>query len=75
MKIKKSKTMAAQPGSGSAAIADRFRLDTAPAASASTATISKNAAFCALVAGFISLTLAGILTFMLYDHWAYLMRA
>jgi len=76
MKIKKSKAMTVQPGAaGGAAIADRFKLDAAPAPSASTGTISKNAALCALVAGFICLALAGVLAFMLYDHWAYLMRA
>lgn len=75
MKIKKSKTMTVHPSSGGAAIADRFRLDATPGPSAKNGTISRKAAQAALIAGFVCLALAGILTYMLYDHWSYLMRA
>jgi hypothetical protein len=67
--------MTVQPGAGGAAIADRFKLDAAPVRSATTGTISKKAALSALVAGLVCLALAGVLTFMLYDHWAYFKSA
>ena len=34
--------------------------------------VSKTAATIALVVGFISLAVAGILTFVLYQHWDFL---
>lgn len=74
MKIKKSATAAAP--AGGAAIADRFKLDAVPTGpSAKNGTISKTAAGTALAFGFIALLIAGILTFMLYQHWEYLMPA
>ncbi len=74
MKIKKTaKTIKAPAVSGGAAIADRFKLDddigakkTAPAPKSTAA-----AFFTALVA----LGVAGVLTFMLYKHWEFLMPA
>lgn len=81
MKIKKPITKAptgatapAAPAGG-VAIADRFRLDVPAGPSAKNGTISKTAALCALIAGGISLAVAGILTFLLYSHWEYLMPA
>ncbi|MGN0854710.1 MAG: hypothetical protein ACI4R9_04235 [Kiritimatiellia bacterium] len=76
MKIKKSKFTPASAGTGGAAIADRFKLDpsaTGPAYKGPTT--GKTAATCALVAGIISFGLIGILTFVLYSHWEYLMPA
>ncbi|MBO7482612.1 MAG: hypothetical protein J6U17_01840 [Kiritimatiellae bacterium] len=83
MKIKKPITTAKAPGgapapaapAGGAAIADRFRLDVPAGPSAANGTVGKTAALCALVAGGISLAVAGILTFLLYSHWEYLMPA
>lgn len=77
MKIKKTPSMAA-PGAaapGGATIADRFRLDIPTGPSAANGTISKTAALVALVAGGAGLALAGILVFLLYSHWEYLMPA
>ncbi len=79
MKIKKSASQgsAAAPAGG-AAIAARFQLDpvaTTKTSSSKNGTISKNAALCALIAGGVCLALAGILTYMLYKHWEYLIPA
>lgn len=72
MKIKKS-NMAAK-NAGGAAINERLRLDNvAPAAPAGT--ISPKAAAFALTAGIIALALAGVLTYILYDHWEFLKGA
>ncbi len=83
MKLKKpapSKAPSAAP-TGGAAIADRFKLD-APApgkgkggGAAPHGTINKTAALVALIAGFVALAVAGILTWTLYQHWEYLMPA
>ncbi len=78
MKIKKSASKGpADAPTGGAAIADRFKLDPVALSgpSAKNGTIGKNAALCALIAGGLCLALAGILTFMLYKHWEYLMPA
>lgn len=76
MKIKKSASTASAPAAGGAAIADRFKLDAVPAGpSAKNGTISKTAAATALAFGFVAFLIAGILTFMLYQHWDYLMQA
>ncbi len=79
MKIKKSASSApAAAPAGGAAIAARFQLDpvaTTSGSSAKNGTISKKAALCALIAGGISLALAGMLTFTLYKYWEYLMPA
>lgn len=75
MKIKKTAktTMKAPAAPGGATIADRFKLDddfgakkTGPAPKSTAA-----AFFTALVA----LGVAGVLTFMLYKHWEFLMPA
>lgn len=67
----------AAPAVGAAAIADRFKLD-APAADApvevkrSTGGIG---ATLAVVAGLVALAVAGILTFIIYQHWGFLQAA
>ena len=76
MTIKKPmKTAAtAQPvQAGGATIASRLQLDTSDVAkgSASGGTVST----AAVIAGFVALAVAGILTYVLYQHWDFLMRA
>ena len=63
-------TVAATAGNG--AVADRFRLD-APDPSAKPAT--STATTVAGIAGLIALVVVGILTFVLYKHWEFLMPA
>lgn len=80
MKIKKSKTMTIKKGAdnGSSAIADRFKLEPAAGASgtlASSGTVGRTSALCALVAGFVSLALVGSLAIVLLFHWLFLMPA
>ena len=60
------------PAVGGATIADRFKLDKSdvPARPA----LGK-AATVAAVAGLIALAVAGILTYILWQHWTYLMPA
>ncbi len=74
MKIKKPITVKAQGGGaaapGGAAIADRFRLDAAPAKKG--ATVNAKAAAFAFSAGALSLALLGLLVYMMYTHVEYL---
>lgn len=74
MTIKKTvkKTVVKKP-EGSAAIADRFKL--APTEPEQGAVVGKKAAMWALIAGFLSLAASGILTYVLYQHWEFLMPA
>ena len=58
---------------GGAAIASRLQLDTSAVASAHPAN-SKSTTFAA-VAGLIALAVAGLLTYILWQHWDFLMRA
>ena len=75
MTIKKPmKTAAAAPAQvGGATIASRLQLDTSDAAKAPAS--GGKASTVALVAGFLALVVAGILTYVLYQHWDFLMRA
>ena len=65
---------AAVPAAGGATIADRFKLDMTdpnakkPASGGVASTI-------AVVAGFLALGVAGILTYILWQHWEFLMPA
>ena len=64
---------AAAPVAGGATIADRFKLDMTepakkPAAGGPASTI-------AAVAGLLALAVAGILTYILWQHWEFLMPA
>ena len=76
MTIKKPTPSAAEPTmtpvTGGATIADRFKLDmpdpNAKKASGVGATI-------AVVAGLLALAVAGVLTFIIYQHWQYLANA
>jgi len=58
------------PVTGGATIADRFKLDVPDAKAKPAAGASTTAA---AVAGLIALAVAGILTYMLWQHWEYLM--
>ena len=63
----------AAPAAGGATIADRFKLDVPePSAKSGGGTVGKKAAMIALVVGLVALTVAGILAFVLYQHWDYL---
>ena len=75
MKIKKAKNIKVPAESGGAAIADRFRLDPVNNSAPVAGTVSRRAAMWAFIAGLISLAVVGILTFILYKHWEYLMPA
>ena len=61
------------PAAGGATIADRFKLDlqdpNAAKASAGAGTIA------ALIAAVLALVAAGVLTFVLYQHWEFLQGA
>ena len=65
---------AAVPAAGGATIADRFKLDaTDPAAKKPAA--GGTASTIAAVAGLLALAVAGILTYILWQHWEFLMPA
>ena len=74
MKAPAASADAAAPAAGGATIADRFKLDMPdegakkPAAGGAATTI-------AAVAGLVALAIAGILTYILWQHWDYLMPA
>ena len=79
MTIKKPRKTAATaaktvaPAAGGATIANRFKQDMTepekkPAASSTATTVAG-------IAGLIALAVAGILTFILYQHWEFLMPA
>ena len=73
MKAKVSAAAPAAPAAGGATIANRFKLDMTepakkPAASSKATTVAG-------VAGIIALIVAGILTYILYQHWEFLMPA
>ena len=64
---------AAVPAAGGATIADRFKLDmTEPAKKPA---VSSTASTVAAVAGLLALAVAGILTYILWQHWEFLMPA
>jgi len=56
-----------------ATIANRLRLDAPDPESLKAATASKKATQAALTAALIALAVAGLLTYMLYTHWEFLM--
>ena len=76
MTIKKPTPSATEPTmtpvTGGATIADRFKLD-APDPNAKKA--SGVGATIAVVAGLLALAVAGVLTFIIYQHWQYLANA
>ena len=73
MKAAATAADAAAPAAGGATIANRFKLDMTepekkPAASSTATTVAG-------IAGLIALIVAGILTYILYQHWEFLMPA
>ncbi len=75
MKIKKPFPNQGAPAgatTGGATIADRFKLEPTTPQKAGP-TIGKKGTLWALLAGVASLAVAGILTFVLYQHWEFLM--
>ena len=63
----------AAPAAGGATIADRFKLDmTEPAKQPA---VGGPASTIAAVAGLLALAVAGILTYILWQHWEFLMPA
>ena len=64
----------AAPAAGGATIADRFKLDM-PEEGAKKPAAGGVATTCAVVAGLIALAVAGMLTYILWQHWDYLMPA
>ena len=69
--VKATRPSVAAP-SGNGAVADRFRLD-APDPSAKPA--AGAATTVALFAGLVALGVVGILTYILWQHWEFLMPA
>ena len=64
---------AAVPAAGGATIADRFKLDmTEPGKKPA---VNSTATTVAGIAGLVALIVAGILTYILYQHWEFLMPA
>jgi hypothetical protein len=77
MKIKKPMTAKAPgaEGTGGAAIADRFKLENVTAKQNPNGTVGRKSAMFALVFGLAALAIIGTLTFTIYKHWEFLMRA
>lgn len=79
MKIKKPMTVKSSDGAsaapGGAAIADRLRLDPIDTTVKKGGTTSVKAAACALVFGSIALVAAGVLAYVLWQHWDALREA
>ena len=79
MTIKKTvkKTVIKKPeggnAAGGAAIADRFKL--APTEPVDGPVVSKKATMWAFIAAMLALAVSGILVYMLYQHWEFLMPA
>ena len=68
-----SPAASASPAGGGATIADRFKLDMPDPKARKSA--SGPATTCALVAGLIALAVVGILTYVIWQHWEFLMPA
>ena len=64
----------AAPVTGGATIADRFKLDM-PDPDAKRSAAGGKAAACAVAAGLVALAAAGILAYLLWQHWEFLMPA
>jgi len=64
----------AAPAAGGATIADRFKLDMPAEAPAAKPATGKATLF-AVLAGFAALAVAGMLTYILWQHWEFLMPA
>lgn len=70
--------VAASAGSAApsrAAISDRFKLETLGTGAEKPAVVGRTPALVALIAGLLALTVSGLLTFILWKHWEFLMPA
>ena len=70
MKLKRTQepeTIAPAPGTGRAAIADRFKLDVEPVKSPNA--VGKTAATIALAACLLSIALMGAVAWLMYQNW------
>jgi hypothetical protein len=65
----------AMPATGGATIADRFKLDLPDPNEAKARMVNKKATTVAFVVALIALGVAGVLTFVLYQHWEFLKGA
>ena len=74
MKVRPTGSPAASAPAGNGAIADRFKLD-APDPNAAKASSGGKATTFAVAAGLIALAVVGILTYILWQHWEFLMPA
>ena len=66
---------AAPATGGGAAIASRLKLDAPDPAAAKRAAAASAGTKYAVIAGFIAMIVAGILAYILYQHWEFLMPA
>ena len=75
VKVKPTGSPAASvsPAGGGATIADRFKVDMPDPSARKSA--GGPAATCALIAGLIALAVVGILTWVIWHHWEFLMPA
>ena len=74
VKVKPTGSPAA-PQMSNGAVADRFRLDAPDPAAAKKAAAATTATKCAVAAGLIALVVVGVLTYVLWKHWEFLMPA
>ncbi|MGN0833675.1 MAG: hypothetical protein ACI4RD_08540 [Kiritimatiellia bacterium] len=65
---------ASPPTTGGATIADRFKLDLSDPGAKQKSSGGKAAA-CTVAAGLVALAAAGILAYLLWQHWEFLMPA
>ena len=75
MKTAATAADAAAPAAGGATIANRFKLDMTEPAAKKPAAGSSTATTVAGIAGIVALIVAGILTYIIYQHWEFLMPA
>ncbi len=78
--IKKPAASGSAPAAGNSAVsaggvADRFRLDAPDEATKKRTSVNAKAAAVAFTFGLVALAVAGILTYLLYRHWEFLMPA
>jgi len=73
MKAPETAETVVAPATGGATIADRFKLDM-PDPDAQKPAAGKATLF-AVIAGLAALAVAGILTFVIYQHWEFLQAA
>ena len=73
MKAPEAAETVAAPAAGGATIADRFKLDVSDVPAAKPK--SGVGTTIAVIAGLVALAVAGVLTFVIYQHWEFLQSA